>query len=339
MRRIMKIDVWTHILTPAYLHHLQAAAGDTPGPSTFLLANRALHDLDYRFQIMDMYGEYRQVLTPIPGPHILLQRDNAGQRMIDLVRQNNEEMARITRQHPDRFAGFAAATPIFDPAAATREAICAVRELGALGVQLEEDAAEFPLHDDRYDPLFAAMEDLGAGVWLHPFRTPASPGYPKEVSPFLLWQVFGWVFDTTITVARLVLAGIFDRHPRLKLIVHHGGALVPHFSGRIEMMPFYTKLDVTMREALERLKKSPIDYFKMLYVDTAMFGCAHGVRSVIDFFGPEQVMFGTDTPFDTKGGAHFIPVTISDIEAVVMDESGRSKIFDGTGRRVLNIGS
>jgi aminocarboxymuconate-semialdehyde decarboxylase len=335
----MKIDIWTHILTPAYMHHLQAATGDAPGPSAFLLANRALHDLDYRFHIMDMYKEYRQVLTPMPGPHVYLTRDNVGQSMIDLVRQSNEEMARITSQHPDRFVGFAAATPIFDPAAATDEAVRAVRELGALGVQLEEDATEFPLHDDRYDPLFSAMEDLGAGVWLHPFRTPASPGYPKEASPFLLWQVFGWVFDTTITVARLVLAGVFDRHPRLKLIVHHGGALIPHFSGRIEMMPYFTKLDPTMREALERLHKSPIEYFKMLYVDTAMFGCAHGVRSVVQFFGPGKVMFGTDTPMDTKGGGHFIPATISDVETTVTDQLARSEIFEGTARRVLNIRS
>jgi aminocarboxymuconate-semialdehyde decarboxylase len=215
--------------------------------------------------------------------------------------------------------------------------IGAVQIEDALGVQLEEDASEFPLHDRSYDPLFAAMEDLNACIWLHPFRTPAWPSYPKEAAPFLLWQVFGWVFDTTITISRLVFAGIFDRHPRLKLIAHHGGALVPHFSGRVAIMPFYGNLDATLRDALHQLRKPPIEYFKMLYVDTAMFGCTHGVRSVLEFFGTEQVLFGTDAPFDTKGGAHFIPATISDIEAVTADAAVRSDIFERNARRVLGV--
>jgi aminocarboxymuconate-semialdehyde decarboxylase len=71
------------------------------------------------------------------------------------------------------------------------------------------------------------MDELGAGVWLHPFRTPATRGLPSETAPFLLWQVLGWTFDTTITVARLVFAGIYDRHPRLKLIAHHGAGSSP----------------------------------------------------------------------------------------------------------------
>jgi aminocarboxymuconate-semialdehyde decarboxylase len=334
----MRIDAWTHILTPAYVRHLEKTAGNAPGPGSFLLANSALHNLEHRFKVMDVYGEYRQVLTPIPGPHIHRRLDSRD-ALAELVRQNNDEMAEAIRRHPDRFAGFAAATPISDPDAATAEGVRAVRELGALGVQLEEDASEFPLHDRSYDPLFAAMEELNACIWLHPFRTPAWPGYPKEAAPFLLWQVFGWVLDTTITISRLVFAGIFDRHPRLKLIAHHGGALVPHFSGRVAMMPFYANLDATLQNSLQQLRKPPIEYFKMLYVDTAMFGCAHGVRSVLEFFGADRVLFGTDAPFDTMGGAHFIPATISDIEAVTADAAVRSDIFERNAQRVLGIRS
>jgi predicted TIM-barrel fold metal-dependent hydrolase len=333
----MKIDAWTHFLTPAYLRHLEEQGADAPRIGAFLLANRALHDLEFRFNVMDAFDEYRQVLAPIPGPHIHSPGDGRPGAIDDLIRRNNDEMAETVARHPSRFAGFAAATPIADPDAAAAEAVRAVRSLGALGVQLEEDASEFPLHDSRYDPLFASMADLGAAVWLHPFRTPASPGYPKEAAPFLLWQVFGWLYDTTITVSRLVLAGVFDRHPALKLIVHHGGAMIPHVSGRIERIPFFTKLDPALREALAPLRKAPVEYFKMLYVDTALFGCPHAVKSVLEFFGPEQVLFGTDTPFDTEGGAHFIPATVSDIESAAPGAPVRSNIFQGNARRVLNI--
>jgi aminocarboxymuconate-semialdehyde decarboxylase len=329
----VKIDIWTHILSQAYVKRLEAAGQRGPGPAAFLLANRALYDLDPRFEVMSRYGDYRQVLTPLS----LLALGVTGQELVELVRRNNEEMAELVRRHSDRFAGFAGATPLADPDAAAEEAVRAVRDLGALGVQLEEDAVALPIHEDRYDPLFAAMEELGAAVWLHPFRSPASPGFPMETAPFLLWQVFGWTFDTTITVSRLIFAGIYDKHPRLKLIVHHGGGLIPHFSGRIEMMPLFTGLDPTLSEALGRLQKKPIEYFKMLYVDTAMFGSRHAVECVVDFFGTDHVLFGTDTPFDTKGGAHFIPVTIADVEGAVKDEEARAAIFEGNARKVLGI--
>jgi predicted TIM-barrel fold metal-dependent hydrolase len=95
----------------------------------------------------------------------------------------------------------------------------------------------------------------------------------------MLWQVFGWTFETTITVSPLMLAGICDTHPRPKLIAHHGGGLIPHFSGRVEMMPLFTGLDPTLSEALDRLHKKPIEYFQMLYVDTAIF--ADNARKVL----------------------------------------------------------
>jgi predicted TIM-barrel fold metal-dependent hydrolase len=208
----------------------------------------------------------------------------------------------LVERYPEHFAGWIAATPLADPDAATEEAVRSIRELGALGVQLEEDAIDLPLHEEHYESLFAAMEQLGAAVWLHPYRTPATPGSPPETAPFLLWQVVGWTFDTTITVCRLMFAGIYDRHPDLKLIAHHGGGVIPHLAGRFDLIPLGGKLDPTgsLQEQLQRLQKPPSDYLKMLYVDTAMFGGEHAVKCVVDFFGPDRVMFGSDAPFDTK---------------------------------------
>jgi aminocarboxymuconate-semialdehyde decarboxylase len=303
------------------------------------MAQRALHDIEFRLRVIDEYDDYRQILTPIPAMHVLGSPSSSAPTLVEVVRRNNEQMAEIVAAHMDRFAGFVAATPVTDPDAATDEAIRSVRELGALGVQLEEDAVNVPLHEPRYDPLFAAMEELRAGVWLHPFRTPATPGSPPETAPFLLWQVFGWTVDTTITISRLIFAGIYDRHPDLKLIAHHGGGLIPHFSGRVEIMPSFANLDPSgsLGEALGRLKKPPIDYFRMLYVDTAMFGGQHGVRCVVDFFGPERVLFGTDAPFDAQGGSYFIPTTLADIEGAIGKETERSAIFEGNASRVLGI--
>jgi uncharacterized protein len=332
----LKIDIWTHFLSPAYVQHIQAAASGGGGVlAQRQLANRALYDLDQRFAVMDRFGEYRQVLTPLPGPAVYAGLDI--RKVTDLIRRNNEQMAETVDRYPDRFAGFAAATALGDPGAAAEEATRAVRDLGALGIQVEADAAGFPLHEARYDPLFAALERLDAAVWLHPFRGPATPSLPKETAPFLIWQVFGWPFDTTVTVMRLIFAGLYDRHPRLKLIAHHGGGLIPHFSGRVEMMQWYTGLDASFGEVLERLQKKPLDYCRLLYVDTATFGSAHGTECVVRFFGADRVLFGTDTPFDLKGGAHFIPAAISDVEAASPDRAARAAIFEGNARKILKI--
>jgi predicted TIM-barrel fold metal-dependent hydrolase len=172
----MKIDAWTHILSTSYVAHLESAGGR--GPGSFLLAQRALRDVEFRLAAMEAYGDYRQVLAPVPYPHI--DPTLSGHGLVDLVRRNNEELAELVSRHPDRFAGFAAGTALGDPDAATEEAVRSVRELGALGVQLEADAANLPLHDDRYESLFATLDEFGAGVWLHPYRTPATPGSPTK---------------------------------------------------------------------------------------------------------------------------------------------------------------
>jgi uncharacterized protein len=329
----MKTDIWTHFLSSTYVRHLEGRGRQ--GPGAFLLEQQALYDIDLRRSAIATYRGYRQILAPIPAPHI--DPELAGPTLAELVHRNNDDMAQLAERYPEQFAGWIAATPLPDPDAATMEAVRSIRELGALGVQLEADAINFPLHDERYEPLFAALEQLGAGVWLHPYRHPATPGTPPETAPFLLWQVVGWSFDSTITVCRLMFAGIYDRHPDLKLIVHHGGGVIPHLAGRFDLIPHGGRLDPTgrLQGQLERLQKPPSDYLKMLYVDTAMFGNEHAVRCVVEFFGPDRVMFGSDAPFDTKGGSYFIPRTMADIEQAVAGESERAMIFELNAERIL----
>jgi aminocarboxymuconate-semialdehyde decarboxylase len=297
-----------------------------------------MRDVQFRLRAIDDHVGYRQVLTPLPA-FLVFDGDalSATRTITGLVRRNNDELAEIAARNADHFLSFVAATPISDPDAATAEAIRAVTELGALGGQLEADAVNLPLHEERYEPLFAAIAELGGGVWLHPCRTPGMPGFAAQTAPFMLWQVFGWTFDTTVTVSQLIFAGIYDRHPDLKLIAHHGGGLIPHFSARIEMTPVLAGLDPSgsLANALDRLEREPLDYFKMLYVDAAMFGAQHGVRCVVDFFGPDHVLFGTDTPFDAQAGTHFIPRTTADVEGAVDAAAQRNAIFDGNANRIL----
>jgi uncharacterized protein len=123
----MKIDAWSHILSPSYVRHMEA--GEQRGPGAFLLAQRPLHDVDARLRVVDAYGDYRQILTPIPYLHV--DPGLAGRALVDLIRRNNEDMAAIVARHPDRFAGFAAATPIADADASCQEAVRSVRDVSS----------------------------------------------------------------------------------------------------------------------------------------------------------------------------------------------------------------
>jgi aminocarboxymuconate-semialdehyde decarboxylase len=131
-------------------------------------------------------------------------------------------------------------------------------------------------------------------------------------------------------MARMVYSGCFDRHPGLRIITHHAGAMVPHFAGRLA-----SPLEDPRRDAVtSRLAAEPIDYFHRFFADTAMFGAGHAVRCAVDFFGAGHVLFGTDMPL---GGPRVVPDTIANIEALGLPEAETSAIFAGNARAVLKL--
>lgn len=116
-----------------------------------------------------------------------------------------------------------------------------------------------------------------------------------------------------------------DRHPELKVLGHHGAGMIPHFSARLGMGPGF-------RQVKDRLPKPPVDYFKRFYADTALFGAPHAVRCVLDFFGADHVLFGTDMPLGPAGA---IESTIADVDAAGLSEADRSAVYSGNATRLL----
>ena len=120
-------------------------------------------------------------------------------------------------------------------------------------------------------------------IWLHPARTAAMPDYAAEKkSRFEMWWCFGWPYETTVAMARLVFSGVFDRHPELKIVTHHlGGGMIPFFDGRIgagmEVLGSRTS-DEDYSKVLSSLKRPHLDYFREFYADTALFGAGNGLH-------------------------------------------------------------
>ena len=118
-----------------------------------------------------------------------------------------------------------------------------------------------------------------------------------------------------------------ERHPRLRVIAHHGAGMVPHFSARLGMGPGF-------RQVKDDLPRPPLEYFKRFYADTALFGAPHAVRCVLDFFGPDHVLFGTDMPL---GPPESVEATIKDVDSCDLVESERAAVYAGNAIRLLGI--
>jgi aminocarboxymuconate-semialdehyde decarboxylase len=158
------------------------------------------------------------------------------------------------------------------------------------------------------------------------------------MSRYDLWQIFGWPYETTIAMARLVFTGLFDRYPEAVIITHHMGAMAPYFSGRISggYDQFGTRSPEDHVERLPvALALDPPAYFRKFYADTALFGAPHGIRCGLEYFPIEQVLFGSDTPFDAEGGVRYIRETIADLDAVELAPDQRRLVEEGNLRRLI----
>ncbi|HEX6818200.1 MAG TPA: amidohydrolase family protein [Ktedonobacterales bacterium] len=330
-----KIDAFAHILPRPYLDRLEPQLEKTMAPSQLAYYregvfsfNPVLTDLDARWRAIDPYSdEYTQILVLAVPP---LEEVGPPAVAAEFARIANDEMAALVRQHPDRFAGFAAALPMSDVEEAANELERALTQLGALGAQMYTNVLGAPLDDPRFEPLLARLEEADRAVWLHPTRSAAWPDYPTESrSDYGLWWSLGWPYETAATLARLVYSGHMERHPRLLVIAHHGGGMVPHFSARLAMGPGY-------RQVKDTLPRPPLDYLRMFYGDTALFGAPHAVRCVLDFFGPEHVLFGTDMPL---GPANSVEATIADINAAGLSSADMAAVYAHNATRLLGLRS
>ena len=185
-------------------------------------------------------------------------------------------MAELVADHPDRFPGFIGTAVMADPDAMVEDARRNIEELGASGMQIFTNVAGKPLDLPEFEPFFAYMAEAGKPVWMHPARGANFPDYlTEEQSEYEIWWTFGWPYETSAAMARMVFSGLFDRYPGLKVITHHAGGMMPFFEGRVgpgwDQMGARTT-DHDLAAVRKGLKKPHLEYFKDFYADTASFG-------------------------------------------------------------------
>src|SRR5262245_32322893 len=332
-----KLDVFNHIYPEAYFRLMIVVAPNFADIGKRMRNIPMLVDLDVRFRVMDRFGDYQQVLSIATPPIEVF----AGSAAPDLARIANDGMAELVTQYPDRFPAFIASLPLNDPGAALVELRRAVDTLGARGVQLYTSVFGRPISGPEFAPLFDAMAAADLPVFLHPYRGADVPDFGGESeSLYEIWWTFGWPYETSAAMARLVFDGLFDRLPHVKIVTHHMGAMVPYFAGRVG--PGWDQLgartsDVDYSGVLRRLQKRPIDYFRMFYGDTALFGAYDATLCGLQFFGPERVLFASDAPFDPEKGPMYIRETIAIVDRLPISDEQRDEIYWKSAATMLRL--
>ena len=228
----MMIDIFNHFMPKAYLERL----GDLIPGHVAVTAFPRLHtlcDIDARLALLDEFPGLQQVLSLANPP---LELVAAADQTPELARIANDALAELCRRHPDRFPAFVASLPMNNVEASLAEIDRAVNTLGARGVQVFTNVAGRPLSAPEFRPVFRRMTEHDLPVWVHPMRGPNFPDYASEQgSDAEIWFSFGWPYETTACMTRLIYSGLFDELPDLKIITHHMGGMIPFFAGRITL--------------------------------------------------------------------------------------------------------
>jgi hypothetical protein len=313
-----------HFITPEVLQasgHVQSGSR-----SAFVETARAkLLDLGAgRIAEMDAAGIGLQVLSLTNSGMDKLEAATA----TALMRDANDQLAAAIKVHPDRFAGFAALA-LQDPEAAAAEFKRCVCQLGFKGALVHGAVNGVFLDDARFTPLFETAQALDVPLYLHPTPPPKPvqeayfSGLPGTAGFFLSTAAWGWHVELGMHCLRLIVAGLFDRFPRLKIIIGHMGEDLPYSIARA---------DAVLARGANHLSRRVADYFhEHFYLTTSGYFTVPPFLCALQVVGADRILFSVDYPFspNTEGRdfLHALPVSPEDLE----------KIAHGNAERLLKL--
>ncbi len=248
-----------------------------------------------------------------PGPELFGKEGPAIARIV------NDYIGGLAKDHPDRFIGLIV-LPLQDVEASIRELDRAVSELGMKGVLLYSNQDGVFPDEVQFRPLFEHIERLDVPVLLH-------PAYPVTYDATVgrnLVAGLGLMFDTTIALARIILAGMLDEFPNLKLVCPHVGGALPYLIGRLDHQT------QVLKRGAENINKPPSEYLKNIYLD-AVSPIPMAIQYGIDFVGADRMLYSSDHPWVD-------PKTISEcVQALNLPSEEQAKIFGGNAKTLFKI--
>ena len=277
-------------------------------------------DIDRILAAQDEAGVDRVLLCPwVP----LLYYDADPDDGLDRARIQNEALSAIVRSHPERVSALGA-LPLQDPELAAGE-LGALMDGGVLkGVEVAASVRGAYLGDERFEPFWDAAEATGAVVFVHPttrgFDAPAFEDH-------YLWNTVGNPLETAITAAHMVMTGVMERHPGLRVLLAHGGGALMAVRGRLRHAHGFQP------QARARLRQSPDESIRRFHFDTLTHDDAL-LRGLIEYAGPDRVLLGSDYPFDMGDARH-----ADTVRALGLDPEVEAAVLGGNAERLVGLTS
>lgn len=296
-----------------------------PSPRIGEIISR-MQDLgERRLRDMDETGIARQILSlTAPGVQIF-DRDTA----VALARSTNDQLAESIRKYPDRFSGLAAVAPQ-DPKAAAHELERGVRTLGLKGAIINSHTRGEYLDDPKFWEIFEAAEALNVPIYLHPTTPPS-----RMIGPFLDrgldGAIFGFAVETGLHMLRIVVSGVFDRFPKLRIIAGHLGEGLPYWLFRIDFM--HARMVAANRySGVLKLEKKPSDYLKEnFYVTTSGMAWQPPILYAQSVLGVDRVLYAMDYPYQ------FVPEEVQVTDSLPISDADKKMLYQTNAERVFSL--
>lgn len=295
--RHLTVDIHCHLGIPAADAIVQARyPGPPPGINDFTSARtnevnramfasmgRTLNTIDTRLADMDRLGIDVQAISPSPGQYFYYTDAETGR---EAARAVNDGIAAAVAAHPDRFVGMGT-VPLQAPELAVAEMRRCVRELDLRGIEISSNVNGIDLHDPQFRPFWAAAEELGVLVFLHPLGFT----HAQRMRYYYFNNLIGNPLESTLAIGHLIFGGVLDAHPALRICVAHGGGYMPGYWGRMDH-GWRARADCS-----EHCRHAPSSYLRKLWLDTLVFD-QDQLDSLVRTHGADRLCLGTDYPFD-----------------------------------------
>lgn len=320
-QNLFTIAVEEHFATTAILQATASVAGPMDSEAARVQVPALLDLGEGRIAAMDEAGVDVQVVShTAPGLEWV-----AGAEAVPLAREANDRLHDAISRYPQRLAGMAT-LPVRDPRAA--DELRRAAGLGLTGAVINGSADGRFLDDPQFSDLLTCAEELMVPLYIHPGVPPDAvrqayySGFPEPVSGLLATAAWGWHADTAVHVLRMMLAGIFDRHPRLTIVVGHLGEMLPVMAARAE----------TLLGRVANLQRPLREYFAhQVYISTAGFYDRHLFGASLELVGVERLLFSTDYPYVPAGPA------VSFLREVQLDAAELARFAGGNAAALYGL--
>ncbi|MDO8431259.1 MAG: amidohydrolase family protein [Candidatus Binatus sp.] len=326
------IDMHNHFVAPAVIDflaregkHFATRIVERDGRRFFLIHESAMRPIDgaisdasLRIADMDREGVTAQAISCVP---FLMYPDVEADCGLAIAQVNNDAMAALASSDPAHFVPLAS-VPMQNPATAAKELERAAK-LGLRGVEIPPKVVERQLDEADFEVFWEAAETLEMAVCIHPFE--AAP--TGALARYFLGNLVGNLYDTGLAAALLIYGGVLERHPKLKIVLYHGGGALPALVGRLDMG---YRLVPECRNAIPRPPSTyvPQFHFDIIAHNRAMLG------HLVSTYGAERFVVGSDYPLPA-GLAH----PVEEVKALGLSSADEEKILVANARKLLRLGN